>query len=294
MSFWRRHFGNLEFSWKVVEAYGLILLGSFIQAAAMRLFLIPAELVSGGISGAGQIINSYTHWPIGLMVFIGNVPLFIIGWRYLGGSRFAFRTAAAVIAFSFFTDALAFYLPPNGLTQDLLLNTIYGGILLGVGLGLVYRGQGTSGGSDILGRILNSRLGISISISYLIVDSLVVLLAGFTFGWTKALYGLMMIYVSGLAAEVSSEGSNIFRTALIVTNQAEAVSRSILDVMERGVTILPGTGAYTGASRPVLYCVVTRAEVNQLKALVREADPKAFMVIGQAHEALGEGFRPLK
>jgi uncharacterized membrane-anchored protein YitT (DUF2179 family) len=294
LSFWRRNFGELEFSWKVLRAYGLILLGAFIQALAMRLFLIPADLVSGGISGAGQIINSYTHWPIGLMVFIGNLPLFILGWRYLGGSRFAFRTAVAVAAFSLFTDNLVYFLPRNGVTQDLVLNAIYGGIMLGVGLGLVYRGQGTSGGSDILGRILNDRLGISISVSYLIVDSLVVLLAGFTFGWTKALYGLMMIYVSGLAAEVSSEGTNVFRTALIVTNQAEAVSKSIMEVMERGVTILPGTGAYTGASRPVLYCVVTRAEVNQLKALVREADPKAFMVIGQAHEALGEGFRPLK
>jgi uncharacterized membrane-anchored protein YitT (DUF2179 family) len=294
MSFWRRNFGELKFSWAVLQAYGLILVGSFIQALAMRLFLIPAELVSGGISGAGQIINFYTHWPIGLMVFIGNAPLFILGWRYLGGSRFAFRTAVAVVAFSVFTDGLAYFLPQNGVTQDLVLNTIYGGIMLGVGLGLVYRGQGTSGGSDILGRILNDRLGISISVSYLIVDSLVVLLAGFTFGWTMALYALMMIYVSGLAAELSSEGTNVFRTALIVTNQAEAVSKSILEVMERGVTILPGTGAYTGASRPVLYCVVTRAEVNQLKALVREADPKAFMVIGQAHEALGEGFRPLK
>ena len=284
---------KFHLSWKLLEAYGLIVIGSLIQAISMRLFLIPSQLVSGGISGAGQIINSYTHWPIGLMVFIGNVPLFIVGWRYLGGSRFAFRTAAAVATFSFFTDGLAYFLPQNGLTGDLLLNTIFGGVLLGVGLGLVYRGQGTSGGSDILGRILNDRLGVSFSVSYLIVDSLVVLLAGFTFGWTKALYGLMMIYVSGLAAEVSSEGTNVFRTALIVTNQAEAVSRAILETMERGVTILPGTGAYTGESRPVLYCVVTRAEVNQLKALVREADPKAFMVIGQAHEALGEGFRPL-
>ena len=259
----------------------------------MRLFLIPSQLVSGGISGVSQIINSYTHWPIGLMVFIGNIPLFILGWRYLGGSRFAFRTAFAVAAFSFLTDGLILFIP-TGITGDLLLNTVFGGVILGIGLGLVYRGQGTSGGSDILGRILNDRLGISFSVSYLIVDSLVVLLAGFTFGWTKALYGLIMIYISGLAADASSEGTNIFRTALIVTNNADAVSQAILEIMERGVTILPGTGAYTKESRPVLYCVVTKAEVNQLKALVREADPKAFMVIGQAHEALGEGFRPLK
>ncbi len=291
---WKWRIGKIELTWKITQAYGLILLGSFIQALAMRLFLVPSELVSGGISGVAQIINSYSNFPIGLMIFLGNVPLFVLGWRYLGGPRFALRTAVAVIAFSFFTDSLVYFIPKNGITGDLVLNTIYGGLMLGIGLGLVYRGQGTSGGSDILGRILNNRMGVSFSLSYLMVDSLVVLLAGFTFGWTKALYGLIMIYVSGLAADVSSEGTNVFRTALIVTCQSDAVSRSIMKVLERGVTILPGTGAYTGASRPVLYCVVTRPEVNQLKAIVREADPKAFMVIGQAHEALGEGFRPLK
>jgi uncharacterized membrane-anchored protein YitT (DUF2179 family) len=259
----------------------------------MRLFLIPAELVSGGVSGAAQLINHYTQWPIGFMILLGNAPLFILGWRYLGGARFALRTGVAVISFSFFTDILTWFLPANGVTGDLVLNTLYGGLLLGIGLGLVYRGQGTSGGTDIVGRFLNRRLGVSISQSYLITDSLVVLLAGFAFGWTRALYGLVMIYVSGLAAETSSEGSDVFRTALIVTNKSDEVSHAIMDVLERGVTILSGKGAYTGAERPVLYCVVSRSEVNQLKDLVREADPKAFMMIGQAHEALGEGFRPL-
>ncbi len=258
----------------------------------MDLFLVPAGLVSGGVSGAAQLINHYTLWPIGLMVFVGNLPLFVLGWRFLGGPRFAFRTAFSVAAFSFLTDFLVRFVPA-GLTQDLVLNSLYGGLLLGVGLGCVYRGQGTSGGSDILGRILNSRLGISISQAYLATDSLIVLLAGFTFGWERALYGLVMIYVSGLAAEMVSEGTDVFRTALIVTNRAQEVSERIMTVLERGVTVLPGTGGYTGAERPVLYCVVTRAEVNQLKVLVSEADPQAFMVIGSAHEALGEGFRPL-
>jgi uncharacterized membrane-anchored protein YitT (DUF2179 family) len=286
-------FGGEVFTWKTAEAYGFILVGALIQAVAMRLFLIPAQLVSGGISGAAQLINAYTRWPIGLMVFIGNLPLVVLGWRYLGGARFALRTAVSVAAFSFFTDFLALFLPRAGLTDDLVLNCLYGGLVMGIGLGLVYRGQGTSGGSDILGRILNRRAGISISLSYLVTDSLVVLLAGFVFGWTKALYGLVMIYVSGLAAELSSEGSNVLRTAMIVTYYPDKVSRAIMEVLERGVTILPGTGGYTGAPRTVLYVVVTRPEVSQLKAIVREADPKAFMVIGSAHEALGEGFRPL-
>lgn len=285
--------GPPDFSRKNLQEYLLIILGALVQALSMRLFLIPAQLVSGGISGLSQIINHFSGWPIGLMVFIGNVPLFVIGWRYLGGLRFAKRTALAIFLFSVFTDGLILFLPSGGLTNDLVLNSLYGGILLGVGLGLVYRGQGTSGGSDILGRVLNHRLGISISQAYLITDTLVVLGGGFAFGWEKALYGLLVIYVSGLAAEATSEGSSVFRTALIVTNAPERIAGSVLEVLERGVTILPGTGAYTGQPRPVLYIVITRSEVNQLKQLVREIDPRAFMVIGQAHEALGEGFRPL-
>lgn len=283
-----------RFSWKTARDYLFIFIGALVQALSMRLFLIPAELVSGGISGAGQIINNYTNWPIGLMVFIGNIPLFILGWRFLGGPRFALRTAFAIAVFSFLTDFLVLFIPAEGVTDDLVLNCLYGGLLLGLGLGIVYRGKGTSGGSDILGRILNSKMGISISQAYLITDTLVVLAGGFAFSWEKALYGLVVIYVSGLAAEMASEGQGIFRTALIVTNCADQVSRSIMSTLERGVTILPGTGAYTHQDRPVLYCVITRAEVNQLKTLVQEVDPKAFMVIGTAHEALGEGFRPLR
>ncbi len=279
---------------KLFQDYLLIFLGAMVQALSMRLFLIPARLVSGGISGTAQVVNHFTNWPIGLMVLAGNLPLFILGWRTLGGHRFAMRTVVAIVVFSLGTDLLQPCLPGSGVTDDVVLNSIYGGLTLGIGLGLVYRGQGTSGGSDILGRILNRRMGISISQAYLATDTLVVLLGGLAFGWRLALYGLIAIYVSGLAAEMTSEGSSIFRSVMIISNQPERITSQILDVLERGVTILPGTGGYTGNPRPVLYCVVTRSEVNQLKALVSDVDPGAFMVIGNAHEALGEGFRSLK
>lgn len=286
--------GPLDLSWKTLQAYALLLLGALVQALSMRLFLVPGQLVSGGISGLAQIVNNFVRVPIGLMVFIGNIPLFLLGWRFLGGSRFAFRTAAAVALFSVLTDLLVFLIPAQGVTPDNFLNAVFGGVLLGIGLGLVYRGGGTSGGSDILGRILNHRLGISISQAYLITDTIVVLAGGFAFSWEKALYGMVVIYVSGLAAEMISEGSGIFRTAIIITEKSAAVATEVMQVLERGVTVLSGTGAYTGMDRPVLYCVITRSEVNQLKQLVKEIDPKAFMVIGVTHEALGEGFKPLK
>src|SRR5512133_1630682 len=284
---------NLNFSRDSIGDYLYVIAGAFVQALAMRLFLIPAELVSGGISGAAQLVNYYTHWPIGLMIFIGNVPLFFLGWQYLGGPRFALRTAISIIAFAFFTDFLVLFIP-HGLVHDLVLNCLYGGLMLGVGLGLVYRGKGTSGGSDILGRILNHKVGISISQSYLVTDTVVILAAGFVFGWENALYALVTTYVSGLAAEMVLEGSSVFRTAMIVTGCPDKVAKDIMTVLERGVTILPGTGGYTGQSRPVLYCVVNRTEVSRIKEIVKQADPKAFMVIGMAYEALGEGFSPLK
>ena len=278
----------------IIVDYLYILIGAFVQAIAMRVFLIPGLMVSGGISGAAQIIQFFTGWPIGVMVILGNLPLFALGWRYLSGTRFALRTAASVILFSLFTDLLIFVIPQDGITHDIVLQALYGGVFLGAGLGLVYRGRGTSGGSDILGRILSHHHGVSISQAYLITDGLVVLASGFAFGWERALYGLIVIYVSGLTAELVSEGNSIIRTAFIVTDQPDAVINRIFTTLERGVTILPGTGAYTGLSRPMLYCVLTRSEINILKTIVHEADPTAFMVISQSNEALGEGFEPLK
>ncbi len=285
---------QVEFDKKSYKDFIIILLGALIQALAMRLFLVPGQLVSGGVSGAAQIINHFTDWPIGLMVFVGNIPLFVLGWRFLGGPRFAVRTAFSITAFAVLTDLLVLVIPEGGVTQDNVLNALFGGVVLGVGLGLVYRGRGTSGGSDILGRILNFRFGISISQAYLITDSLVVLAGGLAFSWEKALYGLVVIYVSGLAAEMAAEGSAIFRTAFIITSRPEDVAREVLGELERGVTYLSGKGGYTQAERQVLYCVITRAEVSHLKSLVKEIDPQAFMVISQTHEALGEGFRELQ
>ncbi len=282
--------------WPAVLDYGLIATGGTLQAIGLRLFLVPANLASGGVSGIAQLLNHYTHWPIGLMVLIGNLPLFLLGWRFLGGPRFAFRTAAAVVVYSVVTDLIPrlSLLPVNGITDDIFLNSLYGAVVSGVGYGLVYRASATSGGSDILARVLNHYRSIPMTQSYLLVDSAVILAAGFVFGWKQALYAIVVLYVSGLVSETVLEGPGTVRTALIVTTQAQAISERVVEEMERGVTILQGTGGYTGQDRPVLYCVITRSEVAQLKTIVHEVDPQAFIVIGQAHEALGEGFKPLR
>lgn len=290
--------------WPYIRDYGLILISSLIQAFSLRVFFVPANLASGGVSGIAQLLNHFTGWPIGMMVFIGNIPLFVLGWRFLGGRQFALRTAFAIVTYSLFTDILLrtpLFAAHGAATQlvselqgDIFLNSLYGAIVSGVGYGLVYRARGTSGGSDILARILNHYRSVPVTQSYLMVDTAVILGAGFVFGWKAALYAMIALYVSGLVAETTLEGGGTVRTAMIVTNKPEEVSNRILAELERGVTVLEGTGAYTGSSRPVLYCVVSRAEVASLKAIVHEVDPPAFMVIGVAHEALGEGFRPLK
>jgi uncharacterized membrane-anchored protein YitT (DUF2179 family) len=287
---------NAKRTWPAIRDYILILAGVLVQAVGLRLFMVPAQLASGGISGISQLINHFTGWPIGLMVFIGNIPLFLLGWRLLGGRRFALRTLVAVLAYSFFTEAVLWlpFFPKDGITNDLVLNSLYGAVVSGIGYGLVYRAQGTSGGSDILARILNRWRGIPMTQSYLMTDTLVILAAGFVFGWQRALYAIIVLYISGLVVDSTLQGAGTVRTALIITENCKEVADRILAEMERGVTILNGTGAYTGEARPALYCVVTRSEVQQLKTIVHEADPKAFMVVGAAHEALGEGFQPFK
>jgi len=290
--------------WINSRDYLLIAIAASIQAVSLRIFFVPAHLASGGVTGISQLINHFTGWPIGLMILIGNIPLFALGWRFLGGQRFAMRTGFAILMYSTLTDLLlktpffaahgAAMILIDDLKGDIFLNSLYGAIISGFGYGLIYRARGTSGGSDILARILNNWRGIPMTQSYLIVDTAVILSAGLVFGWKLALYAMITLYVSGLVADTVLEGGTTARTAMIITAKAEEVSKRVISDLQRGVTYLEGTGAYTGASRPVLYCVIMRSEVVRLKTIVNEIDPDAFMVIGAAHEALGEGFKPLK
>ena len=290
----KNFFKQLDFSWRSIRDYLLIISGSLVQALALRTFLIPAQLVGGGISGIAQLLHYLWRTPVGLITLLGNIPLFIIGWRYLGGPRFAVRTILSVVSFTIFADVLIELTGQAPITQDILLNSLYGGLLLGVGLGMVYLGRGTSGGTDILGRIMNQRLGMSISLAYMLTDSFAVLLAGFFFGWDKSLYGLIMIYLSGVAADMVSQGTNIIREAMIITDETEKVVAAITEELGRGTTIIEATGGYPMKDRPIVFCVVTAGEVIRLKTIVHDADPDAFMVVGHANEALGEGFKPLK
>ena len=227
---------------------------ALLQALSLRLFFVPSNLAFGGVSGISQLINHFTGWPIGLMILIGNLPLFALGWRFLGGSRFALRTAAAILMYSLFTDFLVQtpLFAANGtgtnlindLQGDIFLNALYGAIVSGIGYGLVYRARGTSGGSDILARILSHYRGVPMTQSYLIVDTAVIVGAGFVFGWKAALYAMIALYVSGLVAETTLEGGGTVRTVIVVTSEAETIADRVLEELQRGVTILEGTGGF--------------------------------------------------
>ncbi len=273
--------------------YGLLVAGAVVQAASMDLFLVPGKVASGGVSGLSIVLNHLTGLPIGMMVLVMNVPLFLLGWRHLGGRRFFVRTIFTVVLYSVLVD-LGLLAIRTGPTQNSMLNALYGGVVGGIGMGITFLGQGTAGGTDILARVLARLRGIPLSQSYLFTDTLVILLAGVVFGWEQALYAMIALYVSGVTAEIITEGVGIVRTAIIVSNKPLEVSDAILREMERGVTGLHGEGMYTHQARTVLYVVISRSEVARLKAIIHEVDPEAFVVIGQANEALGEGFRPLK
>lgn len=283
-----------KFSKRASSDFFLIFLGAVIQAFALYIFLIPSKIPNGGISGMAQIISFYNGWPIGLMTLVGNIPLFVIGWRYLGGRRFAFRTVFTVVVFSVTADLIGKYLVIPFLTDDILLNTLYGGVIGGIGTALIYRGQGTSGGTDILSRILVHHKGIPLAQTYMMTDAVLMIIVGFTFGWENAMYALLMIYVAGIAAETIGEGTRIARTATIITKYPVEISEQIMKRLDRGVTSLSGKGMYTGDEKAVLYCVISRSEVERIKAIVAEVDSKAFMVIGHAFEAMGEGFRAIE
>jgi uncharacterized membrane-anchored protein YitT (DUF2179 family) len=270
--------------------YALVTVGALVLAVNINLFLAPNNLAPGGVSGTAIIINQFTGWPLGLTMLVLNVPLVVIGFRTLGGFRFLLRTLYAVLLYNLSTDLLAGWLQAYRITDDLMLNALFGGVLAGLASGLVYRGGGTTAGTGILGRVLQIRTGIPVSQIYLLVDGSVVFVAGLVFGWEKALYALITLFVWGLATDYVLEGPSVVRTAFIVTDKAEAVSRAILERLHLGVTAWPAQGMFTQAQHTILFCTLSRPQEPDLRRVVNEVDPDAFLVTGHGHQASGGVF----
>ena len=274
---------------EIAFGYLQILLGSLVAAAAYPAFLVPNNIAPGGLTGVATILNFLFHWPVGTVSLLLNIPLFIIGYRAMG-RIFAFRSLIATVLFSILIDIL----PIRPVSTDPLLGTLFGGVVLGAGLGLILRGGATTGGSDMVARMVHRRLPfISVGMFLFAVDCLVVLVAAVAIGTEQALYAFINIYVCSKVIDTVMMGVSGNKACFIMTSRWEQITRRLMDEVGRGVTHLEAKGAYTGREQPVVLCVAARQEIMSVKRIVQEEDEKAFMFITEAHEALGEGFSRL-
>lgn len=276
----------------VVFDYALIVVGSLLVAVGTNLFFVPNKVVSGGVVGLAIIAHYLWGTPVGVVSFLLNLPLLAIGWRWGGGMRFFARTAVAIAVMSVAIDLTAPLLQPP--TQDRLLVICYGGLLDGLGMGLVFRARGTTGGTDVLARLAHRYLGVGIGQTLLALNVVIFAAAGFVFGAEPVMVALALAFVSARTLDTVQAGFSVSRQAMVVTSRPEAVRDAIIHNLGRGVTVLEGRGGFTGEPRPILWVVVAAHEVGRLKRRVAEVDPKAFVAISSAQEVLGEGFASAK
>ena len=260
---------NLDLG-KVLTQYFLLTIGSAILAVNFDLFLAPFNIAPGGTSGAAIIIHEFTGWPKGLTMLILTLPMLVIGFFYLGRFRFLVRALYVTLVYSLGVDGLVMVLPPAGVTQDLLLNALYGGIVGGIGIGLIYRGGTSPAGTSVISRVIQMKTGIPNSQVYIIIDGGVILIAGLVFGWEMALYAFVTLFTWGLVADYVLEGPSVVRTVFIVTDLPEEVSQVLMDRLGVGVTGWAGKGMYSRTDHTILFCTVNRSDVNLLKAIVND------------------------
>lgn len=276
--------------WQRALSYLWVIVGTLGTALALDLFLVPNQIAAGGVSGLATITYHWFGWPVGMVMLAINIPLFLASLRTLG-REFGIKTIVGTVSLSFWTDLLAGVVQP--LTEDPLLAAIYGGILAGAGMGLCFRAGGSTGGTDMAARMVAHYTTMSTGRALLLADGLVILLAALAFSPELALYALLAVFLTGKAIDFVQEGQGYAKAAYIISTHSAQIGQAILTELQRGATALRGKGLYTGEGREVLLVIVSRTEVAQLKGLVSRLDPRAFMVIHDVHEVLGEGFGPM-
>ena len=266
---------------QLIWDYLLLTLGALITAFAFVLFLLPNDIAPGGVTGIATVLSNLTGLNVGLLSFLINLPLFAVGWR------FAARSFIAMLLLSLFIDGL----PVHDLAGDMMLASLFGGVIMGVGLGMVVRSGATTGGTDMAAMIVHEHWNfLTVPMVLFSIDTVVVIVAAMAFGLQAGLFALVSLFTSTKAMDAIIKGFNTAMQFLIIsTNQAEIVRR-IHDELERGCTRLEATGTYEGRNNGALLCVVSRMEAAKLKKIVSEVDPHAFVTVCDVHEALGEGF----
>jgi len=267
----------------------LIIVGCAMGAASYPLFLTPNHIAPGGVTGLTTILNFHFGLPVGLSSLALNIPLLIAGWKVIG-LRFVLRTLFATVLFSGLIDLMAF----APLSLDPLMACIFGGVILGAGIALIMRGGATTGGTDLLARIVHKKFPVISTGAFLFAfDLAVILLAWIFISAQHAMYAIICVYLSARVLDKVLAGVGTDKAFHIISGQWETIARRLMREIERGVTLLPATGAYSGNENKMLICVVGRLETVQVKRIVDEEDPLAFVYITDTHETLGEGFRKL-
>ena len=263
--------------------YLFLFLGSILAAVGLEIFLIPNNIIDGGVVGISIILSYLTKIPLGVFILCLNVPFLILGYKHIG-KTFVISTLFAIISLSVWVTVLH---PIPGLTEDLLLASVFGGIILGVGVGLIIRYGGSLDGTEIIAIILDKRTGFSVGEIVMFFNIFILSGAGLVFGWNKAMYSLIAYFIAFKMIDVTIEGLEETKAAVIVSEKSEIIAEKVMARLGRGVTLLSGKGGYTGEDKMVLYLVVTRLEIAKLKVIIDEIDENAFVTISEVHEVMG-------
>ena len=271
-----------------IKLFSKVVAGTLISAIALNVFLAPMDIAPGGISGLAIAINHLTHVPLGIIIFALNIPIFIWAFKHFG-APFIVTSLAGMILLSIFVDALDF-LPK--LTGDILLSAIYGGVLLGLGIGLVFSSGYTTGGTDIIVHILKSKhRRISVGRLVLIIDAFIIAFAGLVFKkWETLLYSAISLYISAFIIDLIVEGGNSAKIVYIISKNPALIASAISAGIGRGTTSLHASSFFSNTEKSVLMCVVKNYEITRLKNIVKKADSLAFVILSDAREVLGNGF----
>ena len=278
-------------AFNLVWSYFMITLASAIYAVGFNWFYVPNDIAFGGITGVGQIINAILPWaPIGTVVIILNIPLFILGWQLLGGHLLLSSLYAMAVS-SVFIDIV------NSIwtfePMDSMLACVFGGVLMGASLGMVFQQGATTGGTDLIARLLKLKITwLPMGKLLIATDMVVIVASAIAFGSVySALYGVVALYIAGIVMDRMLYGLDSATVAYIISDRFKEIADTLVNDLDRGVTILQGQGAYSGAEKKVLMCAFKQRQIVSIKKMVKELDPSAFIIVCDAHEVLGDGFR---
>lgn len=273
---------------ETIIEYLYVLAGAALVAIAFNVFLLPNRVASGGVSGISTILDATLGWEPAYVQWAFNIPLFIMGVILLG-KQFGAKTLAGTVFLPFVVFLTKEWEP---WTSDPLLASIFGGIGVGLGIGVVFRGKASTGGTDLAAQIIHKYTHLSLGKCVAAIDGLIVLTAAVVFDIERGLYALLSLYVTSKTIDLVQIGLGRSKMSMIITNKQEEVREAILNKIDRGVTKLSAYGGYTDSERPILICVVDQTEFTKLKQLVKTIDPTAFVIVMDAAEVLGEGFKP--